>query len=122
MSVRIEVHELTLALCSAGGRQESSPAYEIKAWDMYRRWIEEAAYFLWVDRGRPLGDPLTDWVAAEAAYRRRVDSDRDVFQPDQLRRQAIEVEAYLNYTHRAPDAGDPVTDWRIAEEMAVQAA
>jgi Protein of unknown function (DUF2934) len=29
--------------------------------------IEEAAYFRWIDRGRPFGDPWSDWFAAEAA-------------------------------------------------------
>jgi hypothetical protein len=26
---------------------------------------EEAAYFRWIDRGMPIGDPLTDWTVAE---------------------------------------------------------
>jgi hypothetical protein len=28
--------------------------------------IDEAAYFRWLSRNRPIGDPLTDWLAAEA--------------------------------------------------------
>jgi len=32
--------------------------------------IEEAAYFRWVNRGRPIGDPGPDWFAAEAELNR----------------------------------------------------
>ena len=27
--------------------------------------LHKPAYFNWINRGRPLGDPLTDWLAAE---------------------------------------------------------
>lgn len=27
--------------------------------------IEAKAHELWVQRGKPIGDPMTDWVAAE---------------------------------------------------------
>lgn len=32
--------------------------------------IEEAAYYRWVNRGRPTGDPDPDWFAAEAEVNR----------------------------------------------------
>jgi Protein of unknown function (DUF2934) len=28
--------------------------------------MEAAAYYHWLERGRPWGDPLTDWLAVEA--------------------------------------------------------
>lgn len=28
--------------------------------------IELIAYYNWINRGRPMGDPLTDWVKAES--------------------------------------------------------
>jgi hypothetical protein len=30
-----------------------------------KEFLEEAAYYHWLDRGCPWGDPLTDWLAAE---------------------------------------------------------
>ena len=27
--------------------------------------IEKIAHQLWIERGRPVGDPMTDWAAAE---------------------------------------------------------
>ena len=33
---------------------------------LYHQAIEEAAYFRWLRRGRPISDPRTDWFAAEA--------------------------------------------------------
>lgn len=119
MPVKAEVQDLTLSLFVASGRQASPAGYEDKAREMYRTWVRDAAYYRWLNRGRPFGDAMTDWLAAETDYRRYVDSDGDVFVPAQVRRQAVEVAAYLRSLDRRPDAPDPVADWCAAESLAV---
>lgn len=79
--------------------------------------IEKAAYFHWVDRGRPWGDALTDWSAAEAdvRYGRRHGHRHGTPAGARLRRQVIREVAYLNWLARGRPWGDPLTDWLTAE-------
>ena len=81
--------------------------------------IEEAAYYHWLERGRPDCDAGTDWLAAEVkirygwddGYRQQVPGDVD----RRLRRQVIREKAYLRWLGRGMPWGDPVPDWLAAE-------
>jgi hypothetical protein len=42
--------------------QVSGPSVDER---LRRTLAEETAYYRWIDRGRPLGDPLTDWAASD---------------------------------------------------------
>ncbi|MEU5891497.1 DUF2934 domain-containing protein [Streptomyces sp. NPDC047461] len=49
------------------------PSRPVQPWpdvrQLRQQFVEEAAYLHWIGRGRPFGDPLTDWFAAEAELR-----------------------------------------------------
>jgi hypothetical protein len=84
---------------------------------------EEAAYFHWINRGRPLfGNPLEDWAAAEE----EVNSSWPVlyqfndFIAESLHQLVIAEGAYLHWINRgAPLFGNPFEDWAASEAEAV---
>ena|SRR5208282_887893 len=84
--------------------------------------IEEAAYFRWLGRNRPIGDPLTDWLAAEAEVVRGwpVSNYLDSFV--RWQQQTIEEAAYFRWLGRNRPIGDPLTDWLAAETEAYRLA
>ena len=86
--------------------------------------IEEAAYFNWINRNRIIGDPLTDWVAAEAQIADRTAQGQlsDTIIDECLRRQVIEEKAYFRWIHRGLQFGDPWQDWYPAEAELVMVA
>jgi len=77
--------------------------------------VSVAAYFLWVNRGRPFGEPLKDWFAAED----EIASDRTAqwqASVDQcLRDQLIAEAAYFHWVNRGRPFGESWKDWSAAE-------
>jgi hypothetical protein len=45
--------------------KEKPSAVRLKEKEITPEMIQEEAYYQWLERGCPLGDDLTDWVAAE---------------------------------------------------------
>ncbi|HEX6473120.1 MAG TPA: DUF2934 domain-containing protein, partial [Streptosporangiaceae bacterium] len=85
--------------------------------EMYHKWVSDAAYYRWLNRGRPMGDALDDWVAAEAEYARRTAGEHDMFTPGQVRHKAVEVVAFHSWLDRGRPHGDADADWRAAEAL-----
>jgi hypothetical protein len=84
--------------------------------------IKEAAYFRWLNRSRPIGDPWADWFASEAevASTRQVqDYLTDSFVDERLRHHVIEQAAYFRWLNRGRPIGDPQADWFVSEAEVV---
>ena len=80
--------------------------------------IEKAAYFHWINRGRPVGDPWTDWFAAEAeiaSSRAAQGQLYDTIVDGLLQHQLIEQAAYFRWMNRGQPIGDPWADWLASE-------
>jgi Protein of unknown function (DUF2934) len=80
--------------------------------------IEEAAYFGWLRRGRLIGDPLTDWLAAEAEAIMGWPVSYYLDSFVRWHHQATEVAAYFRWLGRNQPIGEPLADWFPAEAEA----
>jgi Protein of unknown function (DUF2934) len=87
-------------------------------WLVAQRWrrkvIREAAYFRWLNRGQPFGDPETDWFGAEVEVVNGHPA-RNPFVDERLREQVIREAAYFRWLNRGRPFGDPEADWFGAE-------
>jgi len=63
------------------------------SYESRHEFVEELAYKLWVQRGRPLGSPEVDWFAAEQAVYRSLVASRMITPPSNDP-QNIEEEIY----------------------------
>ncbi len=111
-------------LGSQDGPQEATVANWLGAERLRHQVIEEAAYFHWINRGRPFGDPLTDWVTAEAEIVGTTGQGQlsDTIVDERLRHQVIQEKAYFRWRTRGLPFGDPWTDWSASEAELVVAA
>lgn len=107
------------------GRPEGSGADAAADWRAAERLrhqlVAQVAYFRWIDRGRPFGDPLTDWFAAEAELAvGRTGEGRSVAASigDQLSHQIIEEAAYFHWIERGRPDGSAWADWSASETVA----
>lgn len=82
-----------------GGRNQLWRLVEVSRGAVLRERVQARAYQRWVARNRPIGNPLTDWLPAEA----------DVLRP------VIELEAWLMYQRRGRAPGGALADWLAAE-------
>ena len=99
-------------------RKHGSYGDALADWDAAQRLVSEAAYFRWIDRGQPVGDPWADWFAAETEIA-DVGKPRDQVSvtsvDERLRHQLTEEAAYFRWIDRSMPFGDPLTDWAVAE-------
>ena len=79
--------------------------------------IAEAAYFRWIDRGQPFGEPWVDWFAAEAetAGDWTQSQSSETFVDQCLRGQLIAEAAYFHWIDRGRPFDEPWVDWTAAE-------
>jgi hypothetical protein len=110
------------------GGNDQSPEHAVDdyvvAERVLHRVISEAAYFRWVNRGRPFGDPLTDWLAAEAGI---LGSLAALEQPSGsvidgwLRDLSVSDTAYSRWEDRGRPFGDSLADWSAARDEVLAA-
>ena len=91
----------------------------VDPWNLHERLrhqaVEEVAYFRWLRRGQPPGDPWADWFAAETEVITGwpVPNYLDSFV--RWHHQATEVTAYFRWLGRGQPPGDPLAEWFAAE-------
>lgn len=86
------------------------------------RLIAEAAYYRWINRGRPFGEPLKDWHAAEAEVARYWTAKlwlSEAFVARHVRHHLTTETAYYRWINRGRPFGDPLKDWYAAEAEVV---
>ena len=126
MPATLNVNELAHRRWEIRGRLVGSHRPALADWLAAKRLrhqlIEEAAYFRWINRGRPIGDPRADWFASEAeiASGQPVHGHwADTFVDERLRHQLIEEAAYFRWINRGRPIGDPRADWSASETEVV---
>jgi tetratricopeptide (TPR) repeat protein len=75
---------------------------------------QDAAYFRWINRGRPFGSPLTDWSAAERDMAGSGTGQGPLPAPVVRRLVRHELDkqfAYFRWEERGRPFGDPMADW-----------
>ena len=81
--------------------------------------IAVAAYFSWINRGCPFGEPWKDWFAAEVEIASYQTAQWQAFVDQCLRNQLIAAAAYFSWINRGCPFGEPWKDWFAAEDEVV---
>ena len=124
----LNVRELAHRRWEMRGRPQGSPRDAVADWNaaqrLHHQLIAEVAYLGWVNRGRPFGESMADWYAAEA----EIASDQaardqlfSAFVEERLHRQLIEEAAHAHWVSRGQPVGDSWADWHAAETDVVSA-